>query len=93
MDIEWDGENFDSEEPVRIFSLTKSHNDSINSFMVAGGGESDELRVFNEEYKAVAGISDVSRAIFTTDISNHADSFLFAGGDGYIRVCKVIVYN
>ncbi|CAI2373344.1 unnamed protein product [Moneuplotes crassus] len=93
LDIEWDGDNFDTEDPVRIFSLTKSHNDSINSFMVAGGGEGDELRVFNKDYTPVARISDVTRSIFTTDVAKHADAFLFSGGDGIIRVCKVIVYN
>ena len=61
--------------------------------MIAGGGESDELRVFNQNYEPVVNIKDVSRAIFTADISHHCDSFLFAGGDGVIRVCKLIIYN
>lgn len=61
--------------------------------MIAGGGQSNELRVFNQNYEAVANITDVSRGIFTSDISHHSDAFLFAGGDGVIRVCKVIIYN
>lgn len=73
--------------------MTKSHHDSINSVMIAGGGESDELHVFNQDLNPVVKITDVSRAIFTCDISNHCDSFLFAGGDGVIRVCKLIVYS
>lgn len=87
-DVDWDGDNFDSDEPVKIFSLSKSHHDSVNSFMVAGGSQSNELKVFNQDYKAVANITDVSRSIFTTDISHHADSFLFAGGDGLLECAR-----
>lgn len=92
-DVSWDGDNFESENPVRLFCLEKSHHDSINSIMIAGGGESNELRVFNCLNQPVVNITDVSRAIFTCDISHHSDAFLFAGGDGAIRVCKVIIYN
>lgn len=92
-DISWDGDNFDSDVPVKIFTVSRSHHESINSIMIAGGGQSNELRVFNQDYVPVARISDVSRSIFTSDISHHSDSFLFAGGDGVIRVCKVIIYN
>lgn len=86
MDIDWDGENFDSDIPVNIFCLKRSHHDSINNIMIAGGGQSNELRVFNHKFKSVVNITDVSRAIFTCDISHHSDSILFAGGDGVIRV-------
>jgi len=92
-DIDWNGEDFESKDPIRIFCLERSHHESLNSIMIAGGGESNELRVFNHEYKPVVNITDVSRAIFTCDISHHSDSFLFAGGDGVIRVCKLIIYN
>lgn len=92
-DIDWDGGNFESQNPVRIFTLTKTHHDSINSIMVAAGGEGDELHIFNQNYSPVVKITDVSRAIFTCDVSRHSDSFLFAGGDGVIRVCKVIIYS
>lgn len=91
--VDWDGDNFESEEQCRIFWLEKSRSDSINSVMIAGGGNSDELRIFNYENKPVVNITDVSRSIFTCDISHHCDSFLFAGGDGAIRVWKLIVYN
>ena len=92
-DIDWDGDNFDSDTPVNIFCLKRSHHDSINNIMIAGGGQSNELRIFNHNFKPVVNITDVSRAIFTCDISHHSDSILFAGGDGVIRVCKVIIYN
>lgn len=71
QNIDWDGGNFESENPVRIFTLTKSHHESINSIMLAGGGESDELHVFNQNHSPVVKITDVSRAIFTCDISHH----------------------
>lgn len=54
--------------------------------MIAAGGQSDELRIFNKDFVPVVNITDVSRSIFTTDISHHSDAFLFAGGDGVIRV-------
>jgi COMPASS component SWD3 len=85
-DIDWDGKSFNSLEPVRIFSVSKSRSEDFNSFMIAGGGQSDELKVFNQNFEAVVNITNVSRAIFTTDISHHSDAFLFAGGDGAIRV-------
>lgn len=92
-DIDWNGGNFESDIPVMIFTLAKSHNDSMNSFMIAGGGESNELRVFNDDMQPVVNITDVSRSIYTCDIATHGDAFLFAGGDGVIRVCKVITYS
>lgn len=58
----------------------------MNDFMIAGGGQSNELRVFNQDFVPVVNITDVSRGIFTCDISHHSDAFLFAGGDGVIRV-------
>ena len=71
----------------------KTNGKIINNIMIAGGGQSNELRIFNHNFKPVVNITDVSRAIFTCDISHHSDSILFAGGDGVIRVCKVIIYN
>jgi len=92
-DIDWDGNNFESDAPVRIFCLARSHHESINSIMIAGGGQSNELRVFNQDLEAVVNITDMSRGVFTWDISHHSDAILFAGGDGVIRVWKVIIYN
>lgn len=64
-DIDWDGDLFESDPTVRIFTLSKSHQNSMNNIMIAGGGQSNELRVFNEEMKPVVNITDVSRPIFT----------------------------
>ena len=69
--MDWDGGNFESENPVRIFGLSKRHNESTNNVMIACGGESDELHVFNQDNIPVVKITDVSRAIFTCDISHH----------------------
>lgn len=85
-DIDWDGNNFESDTPVRVFCLARSHHESMNSIMIAGGGQSNELRVFNQDLEAVVNITDMSRGIFTCDISHHSDAILFAGGDGVIRV-------
>lgn len=64
-DIDWDGDDFESDPTVRIFCLAKSNSESVNNFMIAGGGQSNELRVFNSDYKPVVNITDVSRSIFT----------------------------
>lgn len=93
QDIDWDGDDFDSETPVKIFSLSRSHLKGEKNLMIAGGGQSNELRVFNSDFKPVVNLTDMTRGTFTWEISHHADSFLFAGGDGVIRVCKVIMYG
>lgn len=63
--VDWDGDNFESKNPVRLFCLERSNSDNVNNVMIAGGGESNELRIFNHEDKAMVNITDVSRAIFT----------------------------
>ena len=52
--------------------------------------KSDEFHISNQDFTLIVKITDASRAIFTTDISHHSDSFLFAEDDGVIRAFKLI---
>ena len=93
QDISWDGTRFDTEAPTRIFCLARTHLDSINNVLIAGGWDSNELHIFNNSFESVVRLTDISRSIFTCDISHNSQDFLFAGGDGVIRVWKMIIYN
>ncbi len=66
------------------------HSDSGKEYIIAGGGITNELRIFNTELKPIANVGNFSRGCFTCDNSNTGDSFLCAGGDGVIRLFKAI---
>lgn len=90
--IDWNGDGiFKGREKWRIFwTKFMVHSDSGKEYILAGGGITNELRIFNNELKPIANIGNFSRGCFSCDNSNTGDSFLCAGGDGVVRLFKAI---
>ena len=60
--------------------------------MVASGGLDSEVRLFDQNNKTLAVLHGFSRSQFTTDIGPNGEFFLTAGGDGPVRIFKVILH-
>ena len=66
------------------------HIDTGKEYIIAGGGVTNECRVFNSELEPIVNIGGFSRGCFTCDVSASGDSFLCAGGDGVIRLFRIM---
>lgn len=56
--------------------------------ILAGGSSANEVKLFDRENqnKAFCVIYDLCREVDCVDFSNKGDSFVFSGGDGYVRL-------
>ena len=92
QNIDWNGKGlFKGWETCRVFwAKFMIHSDSGNEYIIAGGGVTNELRIFNKDYKPIISIGNFSRGCFSCDSSMNGDSILCAGGDGVIRQFRLI---
>ena len=88
-DINWD-EGLPSEKQCPLFALQFEKNNG--DIVIAGGGGMNEVKVFDGdmEFKPCAQIKDLSRGCYSVDWSNSGESFAIGGGDGVIRVFRVV---
>lgn len=66
------------------------HTDTNKEYIIAGGGVTNELRIFDPELEPIVNVGGLSRGCFTCDTSTTGDSFLCAGGDGVIRLFRIM---
>jgi len=59
---------------------------------VAGGAVANEAKIFNgsDYFHAAATITDLSRAVYTTDFNQAGDMVAVAGGDGVVRCFNIV---
>lgn len=91
-DIDWNGTGiFKGREACRVFwAQFMTHTDTGKQYILAGGGVTNECRIFNDHYEPIVNIGNFSRGCFTCDASSTGDSILSAGGDGVIRLFRVM---
>lgn len=60
--------------------------------IVAGGAVANEAKIFNggDYFQPAATITDLSRAVYTTDFNNAGDLVAIGGGDGVIRCFNIV---
>ena len=64
--------------------------DTGKEYILAGGGVTNEIRIFDQDLDPIISIGGFSRATFTCDASQGGDSVLCGGGDGVIRLFRVM---
>ena len=92
QDIEWnaglDEDNFSSHDFPRI-NFAKVTRNAKKMNMLIAGGDTDEIRVFDKDYKPIISINGMSRSTFTCDTNKRGDVVAIGGGDGVIRVFRL----
>jgi COMPASS component SWD3 len=90
--IDWNGDGiFKDREACRVFCAKfMVHTDSGKEYIMAGGGVTNECRIFSSELEPIVNVGNFSRGCFSCDSSSTGDSFLCAGGDGVIRLFRII---
>jgi WD40 repeat protein len=90
--VDWKGNgHFKDMENCRVFCAKfLTHTDTGKEYILAGGGVSNEIRIFNEEHEPIIKIGDYSRGTFSCDASATGDSVISGGGDGVLRLFRVM---
>jgi WD40 repeat protein len=65
---------------------------TTGDLIVAGGAVSNEAKIFDggNYFQPAATITDLSRAVYSTDFNNSGDMLAIGGGDGVVRCFNII---
>lgn len=60
--------------------------------IVAGGAVANEAKIFDGSnyFQPAATITDLSRAVYSTDFNNAGDMVAIGGGDGVVRCFNIV---
>ena len=65
----------------------------VPGMVIAGGGETNQIKIFDKNQEDVVNIHALSRPVFNIDVSAKMDKFVAGGADGVLRVFKCIPTN
>ena len=81
-------QNFESDVPCRVF--TAQFMRGMPGMVIAGGGENNQIKIFDKHQEDVVNIHSMSRPVFNVDVSQQQEKFVSCGADGVLRVFKCI---
>jgi len=57
---------------------------NVSGDIMMAGGDTDEFRMFNDQFEPIISINGLSRSTFNCDTSPRGDMICIGGGDGVI---------
>ncbi len=90
--VTWEHPSLERENVPMLFTCSRRYYEAAGTYYsIAAGSNMNECRVFDKNYEPQASIVELSRSVFSCDISMDGEIFLTAGGDGIIRVFRTFI--
>lgn len=91
--IDWFDHDFEKDvDNLACLVYGASFSKTSNDFCIAGGTQKNEVRVFQNtgtNYRCVAALTDLEKAVLSVDYSNKSNKFAIGSGDGYLRIMEI----